>query len=252
MAVASGVALQLGLPAKMGVSLPEYVSALTFVINYYQALTGSNSVLGHLWSLSVEEHTYLALLLIAFAVRWSARAGVIMMTIVSVAAVMNGLMLHSSGLEAHAVYWRTDVRIASVLLSCVLFLLLSDKRVPGFVAPVLLALGIGVFALAPDPVRYTVGSLLFAVSVNSLASAPKGFRAVLSSRVLTAVGLYSYSLYLWQQPFYKVAERAPLWVTPIALAATVVAAVASYHLVEQPAREAINARYARLGKRPRH
>ena len=57
---------------------------------------------------------------------------------------------------------------------------------------------------------------------------------------LAQIGIWSYSLYLWKQPFYKVAEIAPWWATPILVAAMFVATLVSFYGVEQPARKYIN------------
>lgn len=246
MTVVSTIAIRFGLPPQMAVSPSEYGYALIFLSNYYHVITGTNSVVGHLWSLSVEEHSYIILLMIAFFVGWRANRGAIVMTILALMALLNGMRLESAGLEAHAIYWRSDVRIASILISCVIFLVLRTKKVPTLIAPALLVVGIALFALSPDPVRFTLGSLCLAISVNSLADAPNGFRALLSMPIFTRVGLYSYSLYLWQQPFYKVAERAPLWLTPVALATTFVVAYLSFRIVENPTRDAINRRFGQL------
>ena len=47
------------------------------------------------------------------------------------------------------------------------------------------------------------------------------------------IGAISFSLYLWQQPFYELHERGQgLWT----LGAAILLGVASFHVVEQPAR----------------
>jgi len=47
------------------------------------------------------------------------------------------------------------------------------------------------------------------------------------------MGLWSYSIYLWQQPFTKVLHAWPL---PVKLALTMAAALASFYFVEAPLR----------------
>ena len=76
-------------------------------------------------------------------------------------------------------------------------------------------------------------------SITTIDSAAPVFRKMLSAKVLTYAGLWSYSLYLWQQPFYKLYREgaAP---TPLLILAAVLAALASFYLVEKPSRTALN------------
>src|SRR5690606_33318877 len=73
-------------------------------------------------------------------------------------------------------------------------------------------------------------------------------------RPLAWVGLLSYSLYLWQQPFLNRHSDAPVTTFPLSLALAVAAALASYYLVERPAlrlRARLQARFARWLTRPK-
>ncbi|RUZ72424.1 acyltransferase, partial [Mesorhizobium sp. M7A.F.Ca.US.003.02.2.1] len=51
--------------------------------------------------------------------------------------------------------------------------------------------------------------------------------------------LWSYSLYLWQQPFYKFVYEQGSAPIPM-LAAVFACAACSYYLIERPAREWLN------------
>jgi peptidoglycan/LPS O-acetylase OafA/YrhL len=64
------------------------------------------------------------------------------------------------------------------------------------------------------------------------ASSPVG--RFLDWKPLAFLGTLSYSLYLWQMPFLNHFSRAPWTVFPINLALSVMMALASYKLVEQP------------------
>ena len=57
---------------------------------------------------------------------------------------------------------------------------------------------------------------------------------LLNSRVLAWVGIMSYSLYLWQEPFLNHRSTAPLTSWPVNLVAAFACATASYYLIERP------------------
>lgn len=75
------------------------------------------------------------------------------------------------------------------------------------------------------------------VSVNVLHWAPAGLTRLLSTRVLTQFGLLSYSIYLWQQPFFRLSGKFPAIVM---LAVAIGLGMASYRFVEKPARRWLN------------
>lgn len=56
---------------------------------------------------------------------------------------------------------------------------------------------------------------------------------------MVMLGLWSDSLYLWQQPFYKFVDERGSEAVPI-LAAVFACALASYYIVEKPARGWLN------------
>jgi peptidoglycan/LPS O-acetylase OafA/YrhL len=57
---------------------------------------------------------------------------------------------------------------------------------------------------------------------------------VLNARPLVFVGVMSYSLYLWQQPFLHRASSAALTAFPLNIIVAVALALASFYLVERP------------------
>jgi peptidoglycan/LPS O-acetylase OafA/YrhL len=120
------------------------------------------------------------------------------------------------------------LRSSWLVAPSVAFLLLHSAIVPraSAVAGVnLLPLGLSIRAIA-------VGSLL-AWTLSREGSRPV---ALLSSRAMTHIGVISYSLYLWQQPFCDSSLRLPmpaLW--PLRLVGCFVAAELSHRLVERPA-----------------
>ena len=95
-------------------------------------------------------------------------------------------------------------------------------------------------AIFPALVRLGLGSVAMALAVGSLEASPRWFQRALAWTPLRWLGLGSFSIYLWQQPFYLLHERGQgLWTLPAAL----LVAGASYYAIEAPARRWLNARY---------
>ena len=59
-------------------------------------------------------------------------------------------------------------------------------------------------------------------------------RRLLESRPLSTLGVLSYSLYLWQEPFLNRFSRSGVTLFPLNLLLTFAAASASHYLVERP------------------
>lgn len=226
----------------------EYFAAITFTINYVQALGHEESrFLAHIWSLSVEEHSYVVLALLALAVSRSADRAKWLLAFVGILALLNGLRLdHADAGGVHQIYWRTDVRVAPVFLSASVYLfLLRAKMSPaiargmGLIPLIFVPLSLALFFQPSVPLTYTSSAILLAISVNLLKYSPVWLLRCLSARILVTFGLLSYSIYLWQQPFFRIIE--PLHVPIIvALVGALCCGVLSYFGVERPARRWIN------------
>lgn len=80
----------------------------------------------------------------------------------------------------------------------------------------------------------TITNILIASIMLFSVFGPKGiwFR-FLNTKVLNLIGLWSYSLYLWQQLFLY---KSSLWINqyPINIVLTLIAAIISYYLIEKP------------------
>jgi peptidoglycan/LPS O-acetylase OafA/YrhL len=91
---------------------------------------------------------------------------------------------------------------------------------------------------------YTLGTALFSLGIASLDDAPAVLLDGLSTRLLVSLGLWSYSIYLWQQPFYRFALDGTLG-RFTALALSLAAGLLSFYVVEQPARRWLNRNWKR-------
>lgn len=236
------------------------LASLAMVVNYTQLIGISAPVTDHYWSLCVEEHSYLALALLALGLRRGGRdrgalPGWICLGLAAL-MILNGVRLWLATHNYYMTYWRSDVRAASIFASVGLRVLLARGEL-GFVrrawvAPTAFLAGLALSTHhVPEPLKYSLATLAIAVAVNTLEQAPALGRRFLSSRAIGWVGVISYSLYIWQQPFFYSVDRYRA--APMALAAVVVA-ILSFYMIENPVRVHLNAlrtrRRARLAASP--
>ncbi|MEO5760362.1 MAG: acyltransferase [Mesorhizobium sp.] len=221
------------------------LTALTFTYNYAGAFVTRAGALDHIWSLCVEEHAYVILALISVLV--SRRDRVIALLVgLALLAMANGAVSYwVFKMDYEATYWRTDVHIASILLSAAICLLKADGRLPQILRGnhVALTASCGAVILflnaVPTPIHYLLAVPLLALAVNALDFSGRYMSGMLSSWPMATLGLWSYSLYLWQQPFYKFVYdqgSAPA----LMLAGAFACALFSYYVVERPARQWLN------------
>lgn len=212
----------------------------TFLLNYAMVLTHPVGVLDHVWSLCVEEHSYILLGLLAFAVRRDRRKVLTVVGAGAVFSMLDGAVSYGLlGQDYFDVYWRTDAHLGSIFIAVFLRLVFEGRTVPAWFTPVGLVAGATLFLATAPPLGHTIGVVLLALAIVGLDTTYAPLRKAFSLRPLTALGLCSYSVYLWQQPFYKAAQENPAWTLALAAAGLVIG-VASYHLIEKPSREWLN------------
>ena len=218
-------------------------AALSFTLNYAMAFGTVAPAVENLWSLCVEEHAYLLLGGLALLLR--RRSGlnpVWPLLAVAGLSLADGLasvlVLHQGGPRA---YWRTDTELAPIFLAAAAYLALRGRKLPAW-TPLAAVLAAAVAAAGPPLTAYALTPALLAVAVASLDAASDLVRKALSWAPLTALGAWSYSIYLWQHPFYRLALGGALaWWAALGLA--LAAGLASFQLIEQPARRWLNARW---------
>ena len=247
----------------------EALSALAYVSNWtaigretdYWALFDSPSPLEHLWSLAIEEQFYVVWpLVVAGAVALGRGSRRVLAAIVGLGALASvvALWIHGAGAESTArAYYGTDTRAMSILFGAVVALAtaghLRDERRTGerLVAVAALAAAAALAVLwvvtgGTDPFLYRWGFPLHGTASAIVIAAVSGPRSgrlgrVLSWRPFVAAGVVSYGLYLWHWPAYVVLDEARTgldgWaLTAVRISASVVLAVVSYRIIEQPIR----------------
>jgi peptidoglycan/LPS O-acetylase OafA/YrhL len=190
-----------------------------FVQNY------GPSLLPHSWSLAVEAHFYLLLAVLFAVLVWSAAPGRPPFRCVpSLAAVLAGMVLTARCLHAASgpftfkesvfpTHLRIDTLFVGVMLSYFhtyhhgpLAWVVRRFRIPLAAAALAMAFPAFVLELGAGPFLPTAGltALSFAAgSVLLLAlfpAAPETWGRSLPARVVSTIGMHSYSVYLWHFP----------------------------------------------------
>lgn len=237
-------------------------------VSYFNAL-GDPSPLTHFWSLAIEEQFYLIwppVLLLLFQVglgRRGMQAAVLGLAAVSAVAMA---VLYTPGADPSRLYYGTDTRAFSLLLG--VWLAFVPPRAldgaSGRRGRVLEAAGVAgllgllaMFALTNGytSFQYQGGMVLCSVLtlmliVGAVRARPDALLARgLSAAPLRWVGTRSYSIYLWHYPLLLLmnpssnVQARPWWATALELAVVLVAAEASYRLIETPFRHGALGRF---------
>lgn len=220
----------------------ETVTAATFTNNYLQPKEAWAMPFGHIWSLSVEEHSYILLSFVALLMKtgWVKAKFAIGLCTVALA---------SAGCTYWILQWPTESNLRSevaafgIFASAYLLLLIQPlRRSQVHYWVFLLLTGLAVAAhwwSVPNPVQMIIGCGALAVALNLLDRAPKHIHMLLQLRPLRSLGIWSFSIYLWQQPFYMLVHREGM--NPLAgLLASVIVGVLAFYLIESPARLYLN------------
>jgi len=230
------------------VSLPETLAALFFYNNYTLADPASKVMpFGHIWSLCVEEHSYVFLSILALVCRqWQALNSWRLLALAAALSSAIGIYygFRFTGRELEFNHWlHSEVSAYGILISSAMLFFWAGRKIPRVPVPVLVLLMlVGVLAhwwKVPLAVRTTLGVAAFAVVVNVLSNAPAIVKSALSWAPLRWAGKFSFSIYLWQQPFY-LASRSDQMPLALALPLAIACGLLSYHLVEQPVRSYLN------------
>jgi peptidoglycan/LPS O-acetylase OafA/YrhL len=224
------------------------MAALLFIKNF----VGSGlSNLGHLWSLSMEEQFYLVWPILFRLMRRR-------FLLAPILGLIFGIVLYRGVAIRIAPYdWmqgifevRPDFRMDSILVGCALALML-DRRPgaqpfsaiarwsthPFWVVPLLLCWTLYCDVETMRSIYLTVQTALVCCLTFHLIAFPDSVVGyLLKQRWICFVGLISYSLYLWQQPFLVVST--PSWgfvrQVPFCFVMAAAAGVLSYFLIERP------------------
>lgn len=241
----------LQLPLKPG----DMLHAVTYTSNYHPNHAWT---LGHLWSLSVEEQFYLLwpTVLVFFGRKNGLLAALFA---VAAAPVLRTADFYIFAVPPNMIGPEFQTAMDAIAVGCLLagaqrFLsgsprYLAALRSPWTLLLIPLAIGLNFGALYPRvwlPLGISALNVVIAIVIDRFVRFPVG---LLNHRAMVWIGVRSYSLYLWQQVFLN--RSAASWWTafPANLLLAVVAAMASYSLIEQPFL-AMRGRVSRLRLKP--
>ena len=226
-------------------AMSHLLHAITFTANYD---LDYNWYYNHLWTLSVEEQFYLLwpFTLCFLGLRRGLAIGC---AILVIAPVIRMAMFAFGNVPEIALSRHFEAVADALATGCVAALLhnrLTDvawfQRLVGWPAIPLGALLVGVgygTAIVWRPGAYmfgqTAANLGVLLVIQHVVRHPEAWASrLLNLKPLQAIGVLSYSLYLWQEPFLYFLSSS--WPTsfPQNLLLAVIAALASYFLVEKP------------------
>lgn len=242
----SAIFIALGKP----IALEELISAITFTNNYFVTVNWTMPF-GHIWSLSVEEHSYIILSIAAIWCRSKGGTGTRALGFI-VAVIVAVIAIYSAFPRASPVNFTLRTEVASFGIFISGFFLLATTQhnfrlTRSWVAPIALVIGILChWWSVPSFVQVIIGWGAIAVSINAMSSAPEIFLRFLEFTWLRKLGTYSFSLYLWQQPYYQLSRHYGMsaW---FGLALALITGVVAHHIIEDPARKFLNRQW---GKNP--
>lgn len=235
----------------------DSLGALFYVANWLRAFGRDLGILGHLWSLSIEEQFYLLWpITLAFLLARKLSANQVLLVIGCLIVAVNlDRIYHYHGIESlNRIYNGLDTRADALLVGCALGLF-SDRIVGKSVSAALGLIGAMfvayvLFFAYPVPANLqvpfglTVGGTLFALgSAFFLAAIHSNPRAILVRWLavppLVWTGRISYGLYLWHFPVFTVVGAAfpalqAMQSGALKVLATFCCATLSYYLLERP------------------
>lgn len=230
----------------------NFLYNLTFLRAYFPPepdLWNTGLPVGHLWSLNVEEHSYLLLSFIAIFPFLSKRAFIPILAL-GISAV--GMMIvygRNPDIAPPAFHLRTEV-VASFLLISAGYSLIKHKFIkfiPSWLP--ILAIFLTVICYSPMPPiggKWLFPPFLLAFAVNHLDLTPRFLRSALCYPLLRLIGVVSYSIYIWQQPLYYYFSKfgyAFYMAGPVLFVTSIIIGMASFYFIENPARRYLNNRW---------
>lgn len=245
---------QLLVTREVATPLSSISACFLFYVNYLVAWNPQLELglpVGHFWSLCVEEHCYIYLSLLSVFHR---KLGIRPLWLIGGSILLCFMSATLVGRETnwdyYQVYWRSDCRAASILMgaaaACLASLEVGGRKsymgVP--------TIGWGLLAICwaiyfrlqsmPEFTKYSAGSALLAAGLLLIVQHAKG--KLWSFPPLIWIGTASFSLYLWQQPFYIAVHKGQMNAA-CGVVGSIIAGLASYFLIEKPTRKWINQRW---------
>jgi peptidoglycan/LPS O-acetylase OafA/YrhL len=236
----------------------DLLHAVTYTTNYHHERAW---YLGHTWSLSVEEQFYLLWPFLYRALRQHRLK--VLIAYVLVAPVWRLAYFYVAPDQQLAIGETFFTTADSIAVGCLLALVrpkllahplyrrIMDSPLYLMLLPTILLFGVlHRYAKLDWLVCISARNVLIALFIERVTRTSTGMlSAILNNRVIVLVGVWSYSLYLWQQLFInRNVQDSPLTAFPANLILAFATAAVSYYVIEKPAlrlRQRLESRFLR-------
>jgi peptidoglycan/LPS O-acetylase OafA/YrhL len=238
------------------VPVQELLATLAFARTYFPADSSIWTTpwqIGHLWSLNVEEHSYIFLAIGAVLTRGAkSKTAANIFLLGSVAVVIMFCLYYSAVPPSGASPWfvRSECAALALIAAAAIRIFRHSASHPLIktVSPLLPLLWIVIGAVCISVFKrwggqYIIAPLCLALAINYLDCVPGLLKDALSNRVLTWFGKCSFSLYLWQQPFFVMVlnKEISAWQ---GFALGIAVGSVSFYVIENPLRLRLNSAWA--------
>lgn len=228
----------------------NYFYIIAFLRSYfpeYPDIWHTGLPVGHIWSLNVEEHSYIILSIISLLTFIRGREYILLLALGGGIIVLHYFYLkhpeYTSGQEWEL---KTEIAASHIFLSAGYFLV--KHRVKSYIRPwmPMLSMFLGILCYSKDApwmLDWLFSPFFFAFTVNHLDDLSVSVKRLLSNNILRLFGIYSYSIYLWQQPLYYYGvktEELFSFSGVILLIISCLVGVFSFYVVENPIRRYLN------------
>lgn len=228
----------------------NFIYNLAFIRSYYPVtpdLWHTGIPIGHLWSLNVEEHCYVILSLITLISLFNKRAHFLILFLGCCSIILQYLYIKFPSIASENYHLKTEIAASFLMISAGYFLIKHkiEAYLPSW-SPIVALLFAFLCYTEYSPhwsAQWALSPFLLAFSVNHLNLTPIFFKSLLCFLPLRLLGIWSFSIYLWQQPFYYYGTHggnAFLFAGPLLLVVSILIGAASFYIIENPIRKYLN------------
>lgn len=231
----------------------NYIYNLLFLRSYFPSspdLWSTGLPVGHLWSLNVEEHSYILLSIFTLVQILRQREYIPLIGLGGACIVIQYLYYRFPNYAPNSFHLHTEVVASHLLLSAGYFLIKHKYRIRVASWAPLLCFVLAVLCYSPlSPhwtAKWTLAPFLLAFCVNHLEHLSNTIKNLLRNEYLRYLGLWSFSIYLWQQPFYfviKNSDESKVIMGLLLLPLAILAGFISFYFLENPIRKFINEKW---------